>query len=108
MPCWAGFVPVQILLQATGLIAGLLDMSGANDPFWASLDKLGRSLLDDPRGSFELTHGYQPILYNLDGMLRGEKKYRRDVNRLGEFIARGSGRLGLQLPFPVIKHLFSF
>ena len=70
-----------------------------------TLDTLGERLLSDPRGSFELTHGYQPVLHQLDDLLMDRKRFGRDVRRLGDYIARGSGRLGRQLPFPVMKHL---
>ena len=69
------------------------------------LDKQGRLLLAEPRGSFDLALGYEPVFRNLGAMLRGEALFGRDVFRRGEYIARGSGELGSQLPFPVMKRM---
>ena len=69
------------------------------------LDAEGRELLAEPRGSFDLAYGYEPVLRELGGMLRGEVVFGRDVKRRGEYIARGSGELGAQLPFPVMKRM---
>jgi len=69
------------------------------------LDEEGRDLLEEPRGSFDLAYGYEPIFRNLGGMLRGEVVFGRDVKRRGEYIAMGSGELGAQLPFPVMKRM---
>jgi SAM-dependent methyltransferase len=62
-------------------------------------------LLSEPRGVFDLTYGYEPIFAALPALLAGTKQVGRDVNRRGDYIARGSGELGLQLPFPVMCDL---
>jgi len=70
-----------------------------------SLDELGRTILEEPRGMFDLACGYEPVLGELTGLLRGRKKFGRDVTRRGEFVAKGSGELGRQLPFPVLADM---
>jgi hypothetical protein len=70
-----------------------------------ALDRLGETFMAEPRGTFDLTYGYQPIFSNLEPMLRGEMVFRRDVDRRGDFIAKGSGELGVQLPFPVMREM---
>ncbi|GAH74240.1 unnamed protein product, partial [marine sediment metagenome] len=67
-----------------------------------ALDKLGEALLREPRGVFDLACGYAPVLAELTGLLKGEKVFGRDVTREREFVARGEGTLGRQLPFPVL------
>lgn len=67
-----------------------------------SLDRLGKALVREPRGVFDLACGYETVLSELTGLLKGEKQFGRDVTRRGRFIAKGSGELGLQLPFPVL------
>jgi len=60
------------------------------------------SLMADPRGVFDLAYGYEPIFVALSELLAGSKCVGVDVDRRGEYIAMGSGELGLQLPFPVM------
>ncbi len=69
------------------------------------LGRLGRILMEEPRGAFDLACGYEPVLSELTGLLTGEKKFGRDMTRRGKFIAQGSGKLGAQLPFPVLTHM---
>jgi len=64
-----------------------------------------RGLLAEPRGVFDLTYGYEPVFTALPDLLTGERKFGRDVERRGEYVARGSGELGMQLPFPVMVDL---
>ena len=68
-----------------------------------ALDKLGHTLLAEPRGVFDLTYGYEPILNNLTDMLTGVRKYGSGLSRREKYIAMGSGELGRQLPFPVMS-----
>ena len=70
-----------------------------------SLEHSGATLLEEPRGLFDLLYGYEPVFRELDAMLRSEKKYDRDIKRRGEAVARGSGRLGLQMPFLAVREL---
>jgi len=69
------------------------------------LDKRGLRFLDEPRGLFDLLSGYEPIFCELMALLKREKQYGRDVTRLGDRVALGSGELGCQLPFPVLRDL---
>ena len=69
------------------------------------LDEVGRMLMEEPRGSLDLAYGYEPIFRNLPEMLRGEVLFGRDVTRRGDYIAKGSGELGVQLPFPVMRQM---
>jgi SAM-dependent methyltransferase len=62
-------------------------------------------LLAEPRGIFDLAYGYEPIFTSLPALLAGTKLVGRDVTRRGEYIAKGSGELGRQLPFPVMCDL---
>ena len=70
-----------------------------------SLDRLGRELVEEPRGAFDLACGYEPVLGELTAMVKGEKRFGRDARRREAFIARGSGELGAQLPFPVMADI---
>ncbi len=70
-----------------------------------TLDSLGRSLVEEPRGAFDLACGYADVTANLTALVRGEKKFARDVFRREAFVAKGSGELGAQLPFPVMADM---
>src|SRR5271157_4723672 len=70
-----------------------------------SLDRLGRELVEEPRGVFDLACGYEEVMTDLTALVKGEKRFGRDVRRRGKFIAKGSGELGRQLPFPVMTDL---
>jgi SAM-dependent methyltransferase len=63
------------------------------------------ALLAEPRGVFDLAYGYEPIFTALPALLAGRSEVGKDVNRRGDYIARGSGELGRQLPFPVMCDL---
>jgi hypothetical protein len=67
-----------------------------------SLGPLGETFLQEPRGTFDLLFGYEPVFFNLGGLLAKKKIYGKDVARRGDFIAKGSGELGVQLPFPMM------
>jgi len=69
------------------------------------LDALGECFMQEPRGLFDLLNGYEDVLYNLLPMLRKEKAFGKDVFRRGDMIAKGSGELGQQLPFPVLHDM---
>ena len=62
-------------------------------------------LLAEPRGVFDLAYGYEPIFAALPALLAGTKQVGKDVTRRGDYIAKGSGELGRQLPFPVMCDL---
>lgn len=69
------------------------------------LDQKGKRFLQEPRGLFDLLYGYEPIFYALEDLLTRRKVYKRDVTRRGAAVALGSGELGRQLPFPVMKDI---
>lgn len=69
-----------------------------------ALPKL-RRLMDEPRGFFELTYAYTPVFTNLRDLLRGDKTYPADVQRLGKYVGRGSGQLCRTLPYPVMTDM---
>ena len=69
------------------------------------LDEKGKRFLEEPRGLFDLLYGYEPIFYALEDLLTGRKVYRRDVTRRLAAVARGSGELGRQLPYPVMQDM---
>jgi cyclopropane fatty-acyl-phospholipid synthase-like methyltransferase len=54
---------------------------------------------------FDLACGYEPVLCELTGLLKGEKLFGPDVTRRMKCIAQGSGELGTQLPFPVLADM---
>lgn len=70
-----------------------------------SLEPMGATLLEEPRGLFDLLYGYEPVFRELDGMMLAEKEYGKDIKRRSEAVARGSGRLGRQLPFLAVREL---
>jgi hypothetical protein len=70
-----------------------------------ALDRLGRALVEEPRGAFDLACGYAGVMAELTALVRGDKKYARDVFRREAFVAKGSGELGAQLPFPVMADI---
>jgi len=69
------------------------------------LEPLGRTFMQEPRGTFDLLFGYESVFHNLGGLLDGSRKHGEDVFRRGDFIAKGSGELGVQLPFPMMIEL---
>lgn len=70
-----------------------------------TLSKIGQTILAEPRGTFDLCRGYTPVLAQLEDMLRGKKQYGVDVSRDLYYVAKGSGELGMQLPFVVMKDM---
>ena len=69
------------------------------------LSEQGEVLMAEPRGLLELLWAYEPCLAHLGELLRGEKKYGRDLTRRITFVGRGSGRLCEQLPYPVMRRM---
>lgn len=65
----------------------------------------GKILMAEPRGLLELLWAYEPCLGNLDALLKGEKKYGRDLTRNITYVGIGSGRLCEQLPYPVMRRM---
>ncbi|MBI5118867.1 methyltransferase domain-containing protein [Candidatus Poribacteria bacterium] len=65
----------------------------------------GKTLLEEPRGLFDLLYGYEPVLREIENLLKREKTYGKDVWRRGDAVARGSGELGRQFPFLAVREL---
>jgi SAM-dependent methyltransferase len=70
-----------------------------------SLDKKGMVLMDEPRGLFDLLYGYEPVMRDIEELLRSSRVYGRDIERRGAAVAKGSGELGRQLPFLAVREL---
>ena len=70
-----------------------------------SLSQDGRLMNEFLLGAFQVIYAYEEVFYNLEGLLKKQKKYGMDVNRRGEFVARGSGTVGKLLAFPVMADL---
>ena len=65
------------------------------------LDAKGRILSQTARGWFVGTYGYESVFHNLEALLRKEKEYGKEVQRLSEPIARGSAEMEALLYFPL-------
>ncbi|MBI4833132.1 MAG: hypothetical protein HY801_16575 [Candidatus Lindowbacteria bacterium] len=70
-----------------------------------SLEVAGMTLLEEPRGLFELLYGYETIFRDLESIVRATKTYGKDIERRGDAVAKGSGKLGRQLPFLAVREL---
>lgn len=68
-----------------------------------SLDKSGRLLAEMSllRGWFHLAYGYEPVLHELEALLRKEATYGKDVVRDGRSVAVGSGQASADFYFPL-------
>ncbi|MEW6355666.1 MAG: class I SAM-dependent methyltransferase [Planctomycetota bacterium] len=82
---------------------GIRVLKTANGAY--ELDARGRRFMEEPRGLFDLLAGYEEVLFHLLPMLRNEKIFGKDVFRRGDMVAKGSGELGRQLPFPVLQDM---
>lgn len=69
------------------------------------LDEVGVQLMQEPRGFFDLLRGYRPVFEALSPMLHGQQRYGADVMRDAAFVAKGSGALGADFPFPMMRDL---
>ena len=76
---------------------GVLDRRGER----YALGRKGRSLVEVGRGWFDGVYGYQDLVNGLEGMLRKEHEYQRDVNRRLVYVARGSGQIESRIYFPL-------
>jgi 2-ketoarginine methyltransferase len=63
------------------------------------------TLLQEPRGLYELGYAYEPVMNALDGLLSGKAVFGKDVQRRTDWVGIGSGRLCQQLPYPVLGDL---
>jgi SAM-dependent methyltransferase len=66
-----------------------------------ALSAKGRSLVEVGRGWFDGVRGYNDVVGNLEGLLRKEQVYARDVTRDPVYVARGSGEIESRLYFPL-------
>lgn len=64
-----------------------------------------RRLMAEPRGFFELSYAYEPVLAQLRDLLLGKVLYGDDVRRRGKYVGRGSGQLCRALPYPVLADM---
>ncbi len=69
------------------------------------LDAAGTQLMQEPRGFFDLLRGYRPVFEALDALLQGRRRYGTDVTRDSAYVAKGSGELGADFPFPMMRDL---
>jgi SAM-dependent methyltransferase len=69
-----------------------------------ALDDKGRFIVETSlaRGWFDLSHGYENVLYNLEPMVRKQMVYGRDLVREGKFVGVGSGLASLDFYFPLV------
>ena len=70
-----------------------------------SLTEYGKKLFLDSRGVFTLLYAYMPVFESLPAIIRKQKKYGLEINRVGEFVGRGSAELAELLPFPYAKDI---
>lgn len=69
------------------------------------LDSAGRLIVEVLPGSFYSAGAYADIFYNMEPLLRREKRYGVDVNRNTALAARGSGDAGKLFVFPLVADL---
>ncbi len=60
------------------------------------------TLLQEPRGLYELGYAYEPVMNAMDDLLAGKAEVGQDVQRRTDWVGTGSGRLCRQLPYPVL------
>jgi ubiquinone/menaquinone biosynthesis C-methylase UbiE len=73
------------------------------------LDETGRLIVETNlgRGWIELAYGYEPVLQNLEPLLRKQASYGREVLRDGEFVGVGSGLASVDFYFPLVAQLIA-
>src|SRR5262249_43758239 len=73
------------------------------------LDETGRLIVETNlgRGWIELAYGYEPVLKNLEPLLRKQASYGREVLRDGEFVGVGSGLASVDFYFPLVAQLIA-
>jgi cyclopropane fatty-acyl-phospholipid synthase-like methyltransferase len=69
------------------------------------LDSKGVLLVEEMRGWFEVSYGYDEIFSSLEPMLRGQKVYGKDFYRRSDYVATGSGAMGESLFFPLANQI---
>ena len=73
------------------------------------LDETGRLIVETNlgRGWMDLANGYEPVLNNLEPMLRKQASYGKEVVRDGEFVGVGSGLASVDFYFPMVAQLIA-
>lgn len=66
------------------------------------LDEKGVLIDNLMTGPLLVVHAYENVFHNLEPLLRKQKKFGTDVNRLSEFVAGGSGTVGKSFAFPLM------
>lgn len=66
------------------------------------LDEKGLLVDSLMTGPLMVVHAYENVFHNLEPLLRQQKKFGTDVNRLSEFVAGGSGSVGKSFAFPLM------
>ena len=69
------------------------------------LSPSGRLLAQVLQGPFYMAAAYAPVFQNLNALLRGEKRYGRDVCKDIALSAKGSGAVGNVFTFPLVIDL---
>ena len=66
-----------------------------------TLDSKGTLLVEVARGWFDAAYGYEGMFHNLEGLLKKEKEYGKDVTRRWGPISRGSSAMESVIYYPV-------
>jgi len=82
---------------------GMFDRNGSG----YALSEKGRSIVEVMRGWLEICYGYDEVFHSLEGLLRKQKVYGRDLYRRSDFVARGSGEMENLLFFPMVNDIIS-
>jgi phenylpyruvate C(3)-methyltransferase len=61
----------------------------------------GDLLVNVGRGWFDGVYGYEGVFHQLEGLLRGEHQYGKDIYRRSYYVAKGSGEIEDWLYFPL-------
>ena len=94
---------LEVLTPMVEYLDGISILRTINGQY--ALDEAGRRLLQEPRGLFDLLRGYQPVFEQLTPLVQGRIQYGDGVTRDGKYVAQGSGELGAQFPFPIMRDL---
>lgn len=70
-----------------------------------SLDSKGLMLVKMAQGLFDVWYGYQPVLYNLEFILKKEKEFEKGIGRREKYVGKGSGEIGKLLVFPIVAKI---
>jgi SAM-dependent methyltransferase len=65
------------------------------------LDRKGQILVGVTRGWFDGVYGYEGMVHHLEGLLRKEIVYGKDLRRRSDFVAVGSGEMENWIYFPL-------